>query len=151
MIVFYIGFFTVGIVGIIKSILDISHALDSVEWPKIESTIIELSVHSSTINTETTLETHYFPKIVYQYKYNERIYFGDKIKCGPAYSLFSKSSAQEIINRFKKDQIVQVSVNPNNPKVSVLYPGFASYIYILLIFYFLVFGAGIYLYLRFAV
>ena len=134
----------IGIFGIVKSIIDISRALDSDEWPRVDCIILESEVETRINQNETGMSIFYIPQIRYQYKYGDPMFIGNKIQYGHLNFISLKTDADIIVKSFKKGQQSQVSVNPNNPKVSVLLPGLALHVYLYLFFYLTAFGIGLY-------
>jgi hypothetical protein len=94
-------------------------AYASIRWDRIRGHVVESYVMTSDSTSESG-QTHK-PVIKYKYTYGGVDYTGDKIAYSFAYG--AKSWADKLVNAYRQGKEINVYVQPNKPKRSVLLTG----------------------------
>jgi Protein of unknown function (DUF3592) len=111
-----------GFLGLIWCFVLISRAIDSQDWKRVDCEIIESRISQRGIGKN-------IPIVIYKYMVDGLTYEGKTIRFGGMSGF--KSTANEFCKKYTKGKIVKVSLDPNNPKRSVLEPGLFANIYVI--------------------
>lgn len=109
-----------GVILFVLSCFLYKKAKDSKRWNKVRGLIIKAFTDEFCIPGE---QSSFKAKIRYSYiildkeYYSNRIYFGDFLR--DSFSIMSK----KMVNKYKKQDVVDVYYNPDNPNDSVLQQG----------------------------
>ena len=129
-----------GLIGLIWCLRIISRSIDSEGWKRVDCQII-----NSFIEEIKGDNLEYRAVIKYMYSVDGLPYEGNTVRFGRSSVL--KSTASNICKKYPKGGSARVSVDPENPKQSVLIPGISPSIYLSIIFSvcFFIFGLIIFL------
>ena len=103
--------------GLIWSVVFLWWAIRSQNWDRIGCMITESRVEIKRFKNNT----RYIPIINYNYNVNGLPYQGNNLKYGGTWSF--KSTSYGYCDKYPTGKTVKVSVDPSNPKRSVLEPG----------------------------
>jgi hypothetical protein len=116
--IFLACFFTLSGLGCLWGLCvyvgDVRMSFDAADWPVVQGKII-----SSDVIRGCGKGSSYYPQVRYQYVVDAKIYMGQRVAFGNV-GCGSNNSAQEIANRYCKNDIVSVHYNPNKPNEGVL-------------------------------
>ena len=114
--------------GLIWSVVFLWWAIRSQNWDRIDCVITESRVEIKRIKNNT----RYIPIINYKYSVNGLPYQGNNLKYGGTWSF--KSTSYGYCDKYPTGKTVKVSVDPSNPKRSVLEPGTSlrSYLFVII-------------------
>lgn len=116
--------FIVAIYGVAKTILDILRGIDSETWPETECIITEAYFNKK---HPPGYGYYYIPVIKYKYTYDAHLYEGQRLRFAPSRHYYTEKEMDSFLAKYKKGQKHELSVNPKNPKVSVLRTGVAQF------------------------
>jgi hypothetical protein len=116
-----------GIIILLLAFKAIIRSKASLTWPCVEGEILKSNLEVSHHITDSDSGKTYNPNVEYSYKVqysvftSTRIYFGSKI--GNSYK---EEKSRELLRRYKANQNAKVFYDQDNPKISVLEPGYHS-------------------------
>jgi len=103
--------------GLLWSLVNLWRAIRSQDWDQIDCVITESRVEIRPLRHNT----RYIPIIKYKYSVIGLPYEGNNLKYGGTWSF--KSTSYAYCDKYPTGKTVKVSVDPRNPKRSVLEPG----------------------------
>ena len=111
--------------GLMWSLVSFSRAIGSRKWERIDCEITE-----SRVEIRHVKNTRYIPVIKYTYTVKGVPYQGNNLKYGGTWSF--ESTSYDYCDKYPVGRIAKASVDPGNPKLSVLEPGASlrSYLFI---------------------
>jgi hypothetical protein len=113
--------FVVGVMLLMRGMIDYREALLSADWPSVPGSITDSYVK---ISSSAKGGTTYSARISYTYSVHGKQYTGSKINFGAL--LTSLAGAQGIVDRYPVGKSLTVFYNPNDNSAAVLEPGYAS-------------------------
>lgn len=93
-------------------------ASETREWPKVPAVVIESRLGERKLGSSVPLE--YFHELVYEYRFEEKFYRGERTKRRENPFLKEKTGVQAEVDRWKVGMKTEAWVNPKDPKEAVL-------------------------------
>jgi len=93
-------------------------ASETRDWPKVPAVVIESKLGERKLGNSVPLE--YFHELVYEYRFEEEFYRGERTKRRKNPFLKEKTGVQAEVDRWKVGMKTEVWVNSENPEEAVL-------------------------------
>lgn len=107
-------FIFIGILFICFSVQNSYYAYQSIYWPKVKGTVRNVSVEPATAN-------RYKLVVKYHYYFKNASYFGDVRRFSSYF--FTESEGESELLKYPVGSNLEISVNPNEPNMSVIESG----------------------------
>jgi len=116
----FIGLALAVLGGIFVAILGRGYlrASETRDWPQVPAVVIESRLGERKLGSSVPLE--YFHELVYEYRFEEKFYRGERTKRRKNPFLKEKAGVQAEVDRWKVGMKTEAWVNPENPGEAVL-------------------------------
>ena len=113
----------IGLIMLVRGLLDFRTTRLSQNWPTIEGQIIQATIEESMeSDNDGFTSKRYTPSVLYTYTLVGQQYTSDKITFGAKWRYPSRNEAESKLN-YQTGERIQVYYNPENPSQAVLEAG----------------------------
>ena len=113
-----LGLGGLGIYLLFSSLRSKRAAEESLSWPFVVGIVSD--AHIKIDGDQERGKFKYYPKVIYAYDVDAKIYDGNKISFGQGPSFSSQQKAEDYLATYKPDAEVNVYYNPKRPSQAVL-------------------------------